>query len=143
MSIKKSDNQIVLSSVYGPFTLNRPSLFTQIEIHKEAARSVGGVSNLDAMGELYALWMATVRVCAMSQEQIRAGRTDPPKGWPEGFSWDIAYDPEFLPDLIKRFNEWQASFRKPTDVDAGETGSAAGGEESGVRPANATEPVAD
>jgi hypothetical protein len=141
--IKKDDNQKTFDTIYGPFTLNRPSLHRQLEVHKSAARSLGGVQNLDAMGELYALWMATVNVCAMSPEQLRLGQDKAPKGWPEGFTWETAYDPEFLPDLVKRFNEWQASFRKSEDIDSDKEGVATGSQESGVRTSDALAPAAD
>ncbi len=132
MALKKNENQVTIDTVYGPFTLNRPSLFTQLEKHKIAAKSVGGVTNLDAMGELFALWMAEVTAYAMTNEQLKSGKEERPKGWPEDFSWEIAYDPEFLPALVKKFNEWQASFRKPETTDANKEGRTGGSEEPGV-----------
>ena len=140
-----TDSENTFETVYGKFTLRRPSIFLTYEIHKQAARTVGGILNLDSMGELYGLWMATVAVCAMTEEQVRRGlrEDERPRGWPKGFSWEDAYDPEFLPDLVKRFNEWQASFRKPKNVDTVKEGGAGGSEILSVLAKGEVSPAAD
>jgi hypothetical protein len=129
-----AEHEITLETVYGPFTLRRPSMFLRQQMHLESARSTSGVTGMDALGELYTIFMAQATTYARTDDQIRrAAFSEKPYGWPEGFTWATAYDEDFLPDLIKRFNDWLESFRKPAEPDAGQEGSAGRVPDSVVR----------
>jgi hypothetical protein len=129
-----SEYEITIETVYGPFTLRRPSMFLRQQMHLESARSTSGVIGMDALGELYTIFMAQATTYARTDDQIRRGAfSEKPYGWPEGFAWATAYDEDFLPDLIKRFNEWLESFRKPAKSDADQEGGVGGGAESVLR----------
>lgn len=127
--IGEVDDQKTFDTIYGAFTLRRPSLFMQREIHKEAARALEGLTNVDSVGEMQNLAMVTINVCARADGQ-RA--TDAPRGFPQGFNWNKAYDFEFLTVLYSEFSKWVSSFRRPQDADADKAGSGGPSEKQGV-----------
>lgn len=138
----KSENEKSFDTVYGTFTLRRPSLYLKQQMHIEASRMAAG-NDLDWAGALDTFVMAQVTVYARSDEQIRKVIKDKPVGWPDDFSWATAYDFEFLGDLIRGFDEWVQSFRKPRESGATETGSVRAGADSGVPTEGALQPVAN
>ena len=132
------EDEKTLQTVYGPFTLRRPSIDLQISIHKHAARNLDGVITVDSLGETVNLWRSTIIVCAQTDDQIKRWQTvEKPAGFPEDFSWATAYDPDFLPDLYRGWAEWVNSFRKPGKPDADQAGGTGGVQDSAVSPANA------
>jgi hypothetical protein len=60
-----------------------------------------------------------------------------PSGFPRGFTWASTDDFEFLGDLFSKFTEWRDSFRKPKQPDADQSEGGGGGEEPGLRAADA------
>lgn len=138
----KSENEKSFETVYGTFTLRRPSLLLKQEMHKEASRMAAG-NDLDWAGALDTFVMAQITVYARSDEQIRKTIKDKPIGWPEDFAWGTAYDFEFLGDLIGRFDAWVQSFRKPRESGDGEEGSVRTSTDSGVPAEGALQPVAN
>lgn len=129
-------------TTYGTFTLRRPSLMLKHEMHREAARLVGG-QDLDWAGALDTFVMAQITVYARTDEQIRTSSKEKPVGWPEGFRWETAYEFEFLGKLIKEFDEWLQSFRKSSQPDEGEEGGVRGGADTAVPTASAVRDAAD
>lgn len=128
-----SDYEKTYDTTYGAFTLRRPSVLLRSEMHKEYAREAAGL-NMDAIGQFYLFLVSQAVAYARSDEQIRRSAWDEtPSGWPENFSMKQAYDEEFLPDLIRRHNEWIESFRKPQQPDADQEGSAGRSAESVLR----------
>lgn len=114
------EDEKTFQTMYGAFTLRRPSLWLQREIHKEAARSLEGLTNVDTMGELTNLAMVTVTVCARGENQ-RA--TEVPRGFPKDFTWQKAYDIDFLTGLYNEFSKWVSSFRRTETTGGDKEGS--------------------
>lgn len=127
--LSDTPDEKTFDSPYGIFTLRRPSLDDQRRIHIEAARALEGLTNVDPVGELTNIMMATITICARHRNQ-RANEA--PRGWPKDFSWDKAYEYDFLNTLYNAFSEWVSSFRKPEGTDEGEGRGAGVGEEQAV-----------
>lgn len=134
--LKEPEDQKTFDTPYGAFTLRRPTIRMQRDIHLLAARTLQGLQNVDQLGEMMNLMMATIEVCARNDRQNVSER---PLGWPKDFAWDTAYDIDWLSDLYVKHSEWVNTFRKSSQSDSNQEGSSGRSKEQALPATEAVE----